>query len=272
MYDISIIIVNYNSGVCISNCVDSIVNHITCRYEIIVLDNNSTDKSIDMLEQSFGAHPLLKIIKSTDNTGFAKGNNIACEQAQGKILHFLNPDTIVNKELDEEYNIIISKNDEAVYVTGLCDENNIPVQTTYALPLFSNYFRRLFSPKKTLYWSIGASIIMPATVFEKIGRWPSDYFMYTEDMDMFYRIHLFKIPVIHTATRIIHIGKVSSGNTWSNFQRALQIEKSLRTFYTKYRIKWQYHIMRPLQFVYMVFKNREQLPTSVKAYIKLLFA
>jgi len=271
MYDISIIIVNYNSGTCISNCVSSITKHIRCNYEIIVFDNNSSDNSITLLNKNHGSHPRLKIIQNPENLGFSKGNNFAFEHATGSMLHFLNPDTIVNKELDTTYKAVTLNKQEAVFVTGLCDENNQPVQTSYVLPLLDNYFRRIFAPAKALYWSIGASIIMSAEVFEKIGHWPQEYFMYTEDMDLFYKIHKLNIPVIHVETQIIHIGKVSSGNTWSNDQRALQIEKSLRIFYNKYNIKCQYYAIRPLQFLYMVFRNRKQVKSSVKAFLKLLF-
>jgi len=271
MCDISIIIVNYNSGSYIKNCVKSIFDNIDIKYEVIVWDNNSTDNSLALLEDAYKGNASLKIIRSANNLGFAKANNCASNNAKGTIYHFLNPDTLINKQLNEDYKAIINSTNEAVYVTSLRDEFSISMQTNFALPLIFNYLKKIFFKNGVKYWTIGASIIMSAITFEKIGKWADNYFMYTEDMDMFYCIHKNKIPIIYLPTDIIHIGKVSSENKWNKYQRALQIEKSLKIFYLKYGIIYQYYLIRPMQFIYMVFKNRSELGVSFKVFIKLFY-
>jgi len=251
--------------------VDSIYKYIDIDFEIIVWDNDSKDDSVILLEQLHGEKSNLNIIKSTSNLGFAKANNKAYQYTKGHTLHFLNPDTLVNEQLNSHYKEIIINNEDLIYVTSLYEQQSLPVQTTYKIPTLSNYLYALFAKKKVTYWSIGASIIMKSSVFEKIGLWSDIYFMYAEDMDLFYTAHKLKIAVKYLDTQIIHVGKVSSGNTWSNFQRALQIEKSLKKFYTSHKIIAQYYIIRPIQFVYMCFKNKKELRNAVKAYFYLFF-
>ena len=90
--DISIIIVNYNSGAFLFNCVNSIITNLSdIDYEILVVDNKSSDDSFDRCKAIMNNR--LKLIQSNANLGFSKANNLGADRATGKILHFLNPDT-----------------------------------------------------------------------------------------------------------------------------------------------------------------------------------
>lgn len=268
--DISIIIVNYNSGEYLYNSVLSIINSISIDYEIVIWDNNSMDDSIKIIEDKIDDFSRIKIFKCKDNLGFAKANNRACLEANGKIFHFLNPDTIVNNDLDFVYKELIQSNEEHVAITRLMDDLNNDIKITHVLPTLGNYFKKLLRIKGIGYWSIGANIIMSREVFYKIGKWSEDYFMYTEDMDMFYCIFKNKIPVKSYNCSIVHVGKVSSNNKWSEYQRLLQIEKSYKHFYSKYKIFWQYLLIRPLQLFYTLLINKRESFLSTKAFITLL--
>lgn len=269
--DVSIIIVNYNSGQYVCHSVLSILDSISIDYEIVIWDNNSMDDSIKIVEDKVGANERLKIIKCKDNLGFAKANNRACDEAKGKIFHFLNPDTLVNKDLDSVYKEMIQKQEDYVAITRLVDEHNNDIKITHVLPTFGNYFKKLIGRKDVGYWSIGANIIMPRDVFYKIGKWSENYFMYTEDMDMFYCIFQNKIPVKTFDCSVVHVGKVSSSNKWSEYQRLKQIENSYKKFYFKYNISWQYFLIRPLQLFYTLFINKTEFILSTKIFFQLLF-
>jgi GT2 family glycosyltransferase len=95
--------------------------------------------------------------------------------------------------------------------------------------------------------------------------------MYTEDMEVFYVADLKKIPVRYLDTKIIHIGKVSSGNRWSNLQRALVIERSLKHFYFKYKMGYQYYLVRKLQLLYILIKEPSNFLVSLKAFLQTGF-
>jgi len=93
MIDISIIIVTYNSAEDIKACLDSVLGETGTRKEVIVVDNNSSDETVNILHQYSSR---IKIIYSTRNLGYAKANNAGFKKANGKYIFLLNPDAIVN--------------------------------------------------------------------------------------------------------------------------------------------------------------------------------
>ena len=89
--DVSIIIINYKTEELTVNCLESIKQKTNgINYEVIVIDNDSQDASIDNIMK---AHPWAKYIKSSENLGFGKANNLAAKEAVGKYVFFLNSDT-----------------------------------------------------------------------------------------------------------------------------------------------------------------------------------
>lgn len=266
MVEFSLIIVNYNAGKLLFNCIESIFTYLSGNYEIIVVDNNSTDDSIANIE-IFTKDKPLQIIRSEINHGFARANNLGVESANGKYYHFLNPDTLMNREFEVAYEIISRKNQEGVYVTGLIDGDGKPQKMQHLIPTLGNYFKRLFSKNRCSYWNIGASIIVDENSFNKIGGWPEDYFMYTEDLDLFYKVDKQSIPVIYLDQSVIHIGKGTSEKIWTNLDRAKKIETSLKTFYKKYGIFYQYPIIRAMQLMYLLIREPGNFGTALKAVL-----
>jgi O-antigen biosynthesis protein len=94
--DLSIIIVNFNVYHDLKNCLSSVIEKIKgLSYEIIVLDNNSGDRSIENLNTEF---PGVKLIELKENIGFGRANNKGAESANGKYLLLLNPDTLIMED------------------------------------------------------------------------------------------------------------------------------------------------------------------------------
>lgn len=110
-FDVSVILVNYNGKRYIDNLFQSLVKicHDDFSYEVIFEDNNSTDDSVDYLKKSgYGDKCNLKIVESKENLGFAGGNNLAIENAEGKYIILLNNDTAVDENwLSEIYHFIL---------------------------------------------------------------------------------------------------------------------------------------------------------------------
>lgn len=258
---------NYNGGDTIRRCIETIENHVKTNHEVIVFDNCSADDSIAALLE----RPQIQIIESKVNHGFAKGNNLAAAAAKGRWLHFLNPDILVNKRLETDYQNILKGSERVIYVTSLKSENGQAQQIQMLIPTISNYWRRVFSPSKAQYWSIGASVLLHRDTFERLGGWSEDYFMYSEDLDLFYTAHLLGISVVHIDTGIVHIGKVSSRSTWNAYQRAEVIEKSFKTFFRKHRSLPEYFLVRIMQLVYQIAVDRSEFKYGARAYYKSLF-
>src|SRR6185312_11158025 len=91
--EISVVIVGWNARHYLELCLDSIAKAPPRRtMEVLVVDNASTDGSAEMIESKF---PWVRLIKSTENLGFSRGNNVAIRQAQGRYVALVNPDVIV---------------------------------------------------------------------------------------------------------------------------------------------------------------------------------
>ena len=90
--DYSFIIVNYNSKNLLSKCLKSIYNNLaTANFNIIVVDNASTDDSIEMIENDF---PLVEWIKNKNNSGYGAAINLGLKSSKGKVVWYLNSDDL----------------------------------------------------------------------------------------------------------------------------------------------------------------------------------
>ena len=97
---LSVIILNYNVRYFLEQCVRSVQKAlVNLDAEIIVVDNNSSDASCEMMKELF---PQIKLIENKENLGFPKGNNIAVAEAKGEYVCILNPDTVVAEDTFEK--------------------------------------------------------------------------------------------------------------------------------------------------------------------------
>lgn len=105
---LSIIIVNWNTKDYLKDCLSSIFKSITeLNFEVIVVDNNSADESVEMVKEKF---PQVRLIENKENLGFAKANNQGYEISKGRIIALLNPDTIIYKGVFEQIVDYLMKN------------------------------------------------------------------------------------------------------------------------------------------------------------------
>jgi GT2 family glycosyltransferase len=129
----------------------------------------------------------------------------------------------------------------------------------------------LFRKERTAYWNIGASLILRRDIFEKTGGWPEDYFMYAEDLDLFYTLYRNHIPVRYLDTKLVHIGKGTTRQVWTESQRALAIELSFKKFYRKYGFPMEYYLIRPILLIYILFNEPGEFLLQIKTFLRCLF-
>ena len=96
---VSVIVLNYNAGKLLLNCIESIKKSAYKNLEIIVVDNISTDKSQKTCKEKY---PDIKLIQNDENFGYCEGNNIGIRVAKGDYIIILNPDTIVESNWIEK--------------------------------------------------------------------------------------------------------------------------------------------------------------------------
>lgn len=193
---LSVIIVNYNGLRFLDDCFQSLYDKLSSlTYEIIVLDNHSTDESCAFIKKN---HPTVLLIESNINYGFGRGNNEALKHAKGDTILLLNNDTILLDSIDEL--IVKLDQDPSVGVIG------IQMLDKYQRYLFSNgnfpNFYNMLRFKNILLinsdlsngnfpkneyevdWISGSFMLMRKRVYEEVKGFDEDYFMYVEDVDL----------------------------------------------------------------------------------------
>ncbi|MHA1380625.1 MAG: glycosyltransferase family 2 protein, partial [Candidatus Helarchaeota archaeon] len=139
-FDISIIIINYNTGKLLRDCLTSVFNNVkNLNYEVLVIDNNSFDKSLEIAEREI---LKVKVIRNKENLGFAGANNQGIKMAKGRYIFLLNPDTVI---LDEKLKKLIEFMDShpeagACGPLVLSSDNSIQRQCKRGFPTFWTSF------------------------------------------------------------------------------------------------------------------------------------
>ncbi len=259
---ISIIIVNYNTKDLLYDCLKSIQDNIEVDYEVIVVDNNSKDYSVAKCEPLF-ADPRFVLLNAGVNLGFAKANNIGASCAAGGILHFLNPDTTLDKSMNKDYRRVILNND-LLYVNPLVNKDGSLENDKMPLPLIKDLFYWNFNRTKSRFWYKGASVIISKDNFSLIGKWCEDYFLYAEDLDLFYMAWSKGVRIGMLDSGIYHFGGGSSSNKWSDLEREVMVQRSNRLFYKKHFSKTHFLLVK----LYFLLHNLLKHPSSVPMYIK----
>ncbi|MEJ5351262.1 MAG: glycosyltransferase [Melioribacteraceae bacterium] len=227
MIDLSIIIVNYNVKEFLLNLLDSIRKAASkISVEIIVVDNASDDGSIEAIKEKF---PEVKLIENSENIGFGAANNLALKEAKGKYFLLINPDTIVREDTLETMINFFEEHPECG-IAGckvLNPDGTLQLACRRGFPgpwtsftkvmglsklfpksrLFARYNLTYLDENQTYEVDAvsGAFMMMRKEVYEKIGGFDPQFFMYGEDLDLCYRAQKanYKVYYVHS-TEIIH--------------------------------------------------------------------
>jgi GT2 family glycosyltransferase len=248
--DLSIIIVNWHSAEYVLACVRSIREQAsTLHYEVIVVDNDSSDGCGERLARE---HPRVIFLQCRCNLGFARANNLGAEHAHGAVLLFLNPDTEVRDRAIERLYADFQRLPDAGVVGCRLLNSDGSVQTScvQSLPtvlnqvLHTEILRRWF-PKAGLWGTAalfrggttpveveavsGACMMIRRDVYDRVGGFSSDYFMYTEDLDLCFKTRRAGFRNFHVGhVMIVHHGGGSSQWARSNFSNVMMRESVSR--------------------------------------------
>jgi len=254
--DLSIIIVNWNSKDYLRKCLASVFAETRgLEFEIIVIDSASYDGCDRMLREEY---PQVRFIQSTANLGFARANNLAFAASKGKAVLFLNPDTEVRgPAIQLMHEQLMSLPDAgAVGCKLLNSDGSLQTSCIQSFPTILNQvlnaevLRRRF-PRSSL-WGMaplfskdttpqvaeaisGACVLMKRDVFERVGRFSQDYFMYSEDIDLSYKVQQkgYKNYYVPAAV-VFHHGGGSSQKVESGMP-AVMYHEALWRFLRKFR-------------------------------------
>jgi len=237
---LSVVIVNYNVKYFLEQCLQSVLKaSARLDTEIWVVDNNSVDGSVEMLEQKF---PGVQVIANADNKGFSKANNQAIRKATGEYILLLNPDTVVE---EDTFSKIIEFMDQhpdagALGVKMIDGSGKFLPESKRGLPTYDVAFYKIFGlsalfPKSRTFGKYhlgfldeneihqvdilaGAFMLLRHSALDKAGLLDEDFFMYGEDIDLSYRIKKAGYRnYYYPKTRIIHYKGESTKRSSVNY-------------------------------------------------------
>ncbi len=256
MPDVGVVIVNYDAGSILSECVNSIVGQVE---QIVVVDNASQDDSLSTMYRNLPNNARVKVVVNTKNLGFAAACNIGAEVLTNDILLFLNPDCILEADTVQKLSRALLDDAKVGMVGGLLLNTDGTEQAggrravptpwrsfvrAFGLARLAKRWPRLFfdfylhkQPLPTSAVEVeaisGACMMVKQKAIANVGFWDEGYFLHCEDLDwcMRFRQCGWKVMFVPSA-RLVHVHGVSSRN------RRIFVEwhkhKGMMRFYRKF--------------------------------------
>ncbi len=257
--ELSIILINWNSYEFCIECIKSIRSTTYgVDYEIIVVDNASSDDSCEFL---ISAAPFIKFIRSQENLGFAKGNNLGAANASAPTLLFLNPDTLVLGDAINRMLARLNASDDigAVGCRLLNSDSTLQMSCVQRLPSISSQLlsidwckhrwpklplwgmQALFTEDPSGTYEVemvsGACLMVKRDVFESVDQFSREYFMYAEEADLCQKIRRAGRKICHVPdAHIVHFGGQSTQKRGASFA-----DVAMRQSVFMFLVKWKGH-------------------------------
>jgi len=208
----SIIIPNYNGKEYLKECLDSLDKQALKDFEIIVVDDASTDDSFSFIRKSY---PQVRVLQMGKNSGFSKVVNRGIQEARGEYIFLLNNDTRLDKDCIEEINKAIQRYPEydiyACKILNMSDPQMID-SAGDGYSIIGNPFKIGYKKKdspeyqkpKEVFGACAAASIYKRSLFEEIGYFDEDFAFYNEDSDINFRACLRGHRCLYIPTAVVH--------------------------------------------------------------------
>lgn len=289
---VSVIIVNYNTCELLRDCLLSVYAQTKdLSFEVIVVDNNSSDSSKRVLENEF---PQVKSIFSEVNLGFGKANNLGVKNSEGDFVFFLNSDTVLKNNAIKLFYDFMQKNESKLRIGALgCLLKNLHEDIGFSygsFPTIKNEFfyilgklkirkiEDLRSKAKLQYFDVdfvsGAALFMRKDVFMEIDGFDSEIFLYYEETDLQKRLYNKNFRnIIITSPLIVHLEGGSAKSTKKISFNTLCFSQESMNYYIKKHFKGiNYYLFRTYIIVdrLLFLPNKKLSFSETKKFIKIL--
>lgn len=200
---VSIVIITWNNADCISKCIQSIEKYEKIKKEILIIDNDSQDNTVQIVSDLDVRYKDITLKRLNENVGYGAANDIGFKMANGKYIFILNPDVILVEPICIKLiNVLESSKNIGLVAPRLLNKDytlqksvaNFPVAPLYLFnqihigKLFPNtvrkkYFQNDYEGQDNRYvdWAIGAALMCRNSDLKQVGGFSSDYYMYGED-------------------------------------------------------------------------------------------
>jgi len=238
---VSVIVVNWNGKNCLGECLESLCNQSFLDFEIIVVDNGSTDGSIEIVRSRF---PECRIILNPSNYGFAKGNNQGINEAKGKYIALLNNDAQADRHWLEELVKAAEDNSRVgmlaskIYLHGRGKVIDNVGHLIYRDGLNRGRGRLevdhgQFDQKEEVLFPSGCAAFYRRDMLEEIGLFDEDFFAYGDDTDLGLKGRLAGWKCLYVPTAVVFHRYSQSSGSYSPF-KAFYVERNRFWIAVKY--------------------------------------
>lgn len=293
---LSIIVISYNTANLLTDCLKSINKDpllAKIPYEIIVIDNASTDNSVRILKKQKN----ITLVINNKNSGYGRANNQGLKKSQGEYILFLNPDTIIQHAAISQCLDWLSSHPEASACTAQLLNQDGSIQPsggffpnllnifTWSFGLddlpFINSLIKPFHPHAPDFythdsfylknhpqdWITGAFLLTRKNILSKIDGFDESYFMYGEEVDLCYRIKQ-DFPTLNmyylVGSQVIHLGGASNSDKGQIYQKA---NLGLLKFFQKHKPGWQHFIVSQLLTINQFLRSTIYKLFTVRNYV-----
>ena len=276
---VSIIILNYNAGNLLLNCVDSVFKSTYSNFEVLVVDNISTDNSHVICKEKF---EKIRLIENKENLGYCEGNNVGIRNANGEFIVILNPDTTVEPNWLDHLMSAYNEFGEGLYQPKFfsLNEKLVLQSTGNMLHIFGFGFARdkgkiddgkMESIEKINYAS-GTCLFTSKIVLDKIGLLDPFLFLYHDDLDLGWRAAHIGINSFYVPKSIIYHAE-SYSIKWSS-KKFYWLERNRKYCLLTHYSKETYAKMRLSLFlvdlcVWLFYLSKGFLGAKIKAELDI---
>lgn len=213
---VSVVIVNYNGKKYLLNCLKGIFANKYSNYEVIVVDNGSTDGSVEEIKKKYGRRKNFQVLELKENFGPAYARNRGAEKAQGKYLAFLDNDTLPEKN----WLIPLVEAMERDKSIGACQCKLLLMRERHRIDYVGDYLsqfgflvQRVQGGEKDIgqaderveiLSAKSAAMIISKEAFQKAGGFDEDYFIYLEETDLGWRTWLVGYRIIFIPESVVY--------------------------------------------------------------------
>lgn len=236
---VTVVIPNFNGIKYIKNCLASLEEQEWRFFRTVVVDNNSTDGSQELIKEQF---PHVRLIELKENTGFANAVNVGIQQCKDEYVILLNNDTTVEKDFIKQMVVAMHENktwfSASSKMVTMADSSIIDDAGDYYNAFGWAYGKGKGKPSanytknKNIFASCAGAAIYRRYVFIEIGYFDDNHFAYLEDIDIGYRSRIYGYENGFVANAICHHeGSASSGSRYNEFKISLSSKNSVYLIY-----------------------------------------
>ncbi len=278
---VSIVILNYNAGNLLLECVDSIFKTNYEHYEVIVVDNASKDSSHKKCKEEF---PKIHLIENKENLGYCEGNNVGIRQAKGNYTVILNPDTIVDPNWLKELIVAYKTYGDGLYQPKFLttSDRSVLMSTGNMIQLFGFGFSRgkgeldlgQFEQNETIGYASGTCLFTSTNLLRKLGMFDPFLFAYHDDLDLGWRAALQGIKSHYVPKSIVYHPPEGFSFKWSPYKFYLLERNRQYCILTHYSRSTFYKLLPYLILVdvaiFFFYLRKRMLRLKIKASLDII--